>query len=122
MSITRWVDAFRRRHGVDEIVDDVTVEQRFPEVRWIGEPRLRAAQRRAFLLAEWYRAHPEAAQAIAREEAARAERTSGPAPRVAAPSAARAPEPVRDRYDDDDFAGIERTMPVHVRRTAAGGS
>ena len=60
-----------------DIPDDRAVEARYPHVKWAGHPRLRRAQRKCLLMAEYCRDHPEGEADIVAKNKAREAKSQG---------------------------------------------
>ena len=95
-SVQRALSAF-------DLPDDRTVEDRYPKVTWAAHPGIRKAQRKCFLIAEYYAAHPEAEAPILALNRRLAAMMDG--------------FTETGRYRDDGWSGIEHTAPAKIRAT-----
>lgn len=86
-----------------DLPDDRSVEARYPKTVWAGHPRLRRAQRKCLLMAEYLRAHPEGEADIVAKNLAREAKSAG--------------FTEHGRRIIDGWDGIETTAPASLKLT-----
>lgn len=103
------------RDQIESIEDDVSVEDRFPNVKWSGQPAFRLAQRKCFLMSEWYERQAEFAMAIMRDDKQARAKHAVEYAAFRGPASNATTRPRSQFAGESNWDGIESTAPPSVR-------